>query len=310
MMVLYLDTYLTVKPMPFHSHSEMIFEAQRVFTDREEPMALFETAFAEPQERDDHRVICWHGVGGQGKSSLHDEIRRRVAGNPNAALAGLDFDAVRHRRLEDAMLKLRGDLAGAGLTFPTFDFAFARHFALERPGEEIRQAYPQLYRKGESQIIDDMIDWSEAGVDALVEGVSLAVPGLNLLYRYGSRLSGRLGEWWASRGVKEKLAGLDALSISELAERLPLYLGYDIWRAQAAIGCPRITLTIDTHEKLGGGELRGDKWLQVLVRETPGALILIFGRDKLRWSELDDRWQDVLDQHLLGALSVLNVTQN
>jgi len=289
--------------MAFHSHGEKQFEARRVFTDREEPVVLFEQAFAEGQERDDHRVICWHGVGGQGKSSLHDEIRRRIAGNPDVALAGLDFDMPRHRRLEDAMLKLRGDLAGSGLSFPTFDLAFARHFALERPGENIRQVHPQLYRRGESQIVDDMLDWSEAGVDMAIEGISLAVPGLNLLYKYGARLTGRLGDWWASRAVKEQLAGLDDLAPSDLAGRLPHYLGFDLWRARAEIGCPRVVITIDTHEKLGRGELRGDAWLQTLVRETPGALILIFGRDKLRWAELDNRWEDVLDQHLLGALS-------
>lgn len=289
--------------MAFHSHGEKPFEAQRVFTDREKPIALFEKAFAEGQERDDHRVICWHGVGGQGKSSLHDEIRRRIASNPDVALAGLDFDVPRHRRIEDAMLKLRGDLAGRGMSFPTFDLAFARHFALERPGENIREVHPQLYRRGESQIVDDMLDWSEAGVDMAVEGISLAVPGLNLLYKYGARLTGRLSDWWASRKVKEKLAGLDQLSTSELAERLPQYLGFDIWRAREEIGCPRIVITVDTHEKLGQGELRGDGWLQILVRETPGALILIFGRDKVRWAELDTRWEGVLDQHLLGELS-------
>ena len=290
--------------MAFHSHGEKPFEAQRVFTDREEPVALFERAFTEAQERDDHRVICWHGVGGQGKSRLHDEIRRRIAGNPDVALAGIDFDVPRHRRLEDSMLKLRGDLAGRGLSFPTFDLAFARHFALERPGENIREVHPQLYRRGESQIVDDMLDWSEAGVDIAVEGISLAVPGLNLLYKYGARLTGRLGDWWSSRAVKERLAGLDQLPASELAERLPQYLGFDIWRARAEIGCPRIVITIDTQEKLGQGELRGDAWLQTLVRETPGALILIFGRDRLRWAELDEGWKGVLDQHLLGSLSV------
>ncbi|MCG6113176.1 MAG: tetratricopeptide repeat protein [Paracoccus sp.] len=289
--------------MAFHSHGDKLFEAQRVFTDREQPIALFEQAFAESQERDDHRVICWHGIGGQGKSSLHDEIRRRISDNSDVALAGLDFDVPRHRRLEDAMLKLRGDLSGRGLSFPTFDLAFARHFALERPGENIREVHPQLYRRGESQIVDDMIDWSEAGVDLAVEGISLAVPGLNLLYKYGARLTGRLRDWWASQAVKGKLVGLDEIPAAKLAERLPQYLGFDIWRSRAEIGCPRIVITIDTHEKLGQGELRGDDWLQTLVRETPGALILIFGRDRLRWAELDDRWEDVLDQHLLGALS-------
>ena len=255
------------------------FEAQRVFTDREEPVALVAQALVQNQEPGDHRVICWHGVGGQGKSSLHDEIRRRIAGNPDLALAGVDFDVPRHQRLEDAMLKLRGDLAGRGLSLPTFDLAFARHFALERPGENIRQVHPQLYRRGKSLIIDDMLDWSAAGVDLAVEGISAVVPGLNLLYKYGARLTGRLGDWWASRAVKEKLVGLDQLSTSELAERLPQYLGFDIWRARAEIGCPRIVITVDSHEKLAGGELRGDAWLQMMVRENPGALILVFGHD-------------------------------
>lgn len=52
--------------LAFHSHGEKRFEARRVFTDREEPIALFKRAFADPQARDDHRVLCWHGVGGQG----------------------------------------------------------------------------------------------------------------------------------------------------------------------------------------------------------------------------------------------------
>ncbi len=59
--------------MTFHSHPEKPFEAQHVFPDREEPVALFEQAFAEGQERDDHRVICWRRVGGRAKSSPHDE---------------------------------------------------------------------------------------------------------------------------------------------------------------------------------------------------------------------------------------------
>ena len=266
-------------------------------------MALFERAFAEPQERDEHRVLCWHGVGGQGKSRLHDEMRNRIAGNPDVALAGLDFDEVDHRRLEGAMLKLRGDLAQRSLSLPTFDLAFARYFALLHPGRNIRQVHPELYRQGESEIVDDMIDWSDTAVEIAGTIASTALPGLNLLYKYGSRLTGRLGDWWSSRTVKGKLSGLDELSPSDLAERLPQYLGFDIWRARAEIGCPRIVLTIDTHEKLSGSELRGDVWLQTLVRETPGALILMFGRDKVRWAELDDRWAQVLDQHLLGALS-------
>lgn len=289
--------------MAFHSHGNKKFEAQRVFTDREEPMSLFEKAFITEQERGDHRVLCWYGVGGQGKSSLHNEMRRRVIGNPDVALAGLNFDTSRHRHPEEALLKLRADFASAGLAFPTFDLAFAKHFASERPLEDIREVHPQLFRKGESAIMDDLIDWSESLVDTAVAGASLAVPGLNLVYKYGSRLTGRLADWWSSREVKDRLKDLDSLSATELIERLPRYMGFDIWRARAEMGCPRIVLTIDTHEKLTQGDLRTDAWLQSLVQEMPGVLVLIFGRDRLRWAELEKEWDNVLEQHLLGELS-------
>lgn len=289
--------------MSFHSHTKKTFVARRVFTDRIEPIALFERALVAPQERDHHRVICWHGVGGQGKTRLRQEICRRTANQKNVALASLDFDEPRNLKLVNAMLKLRGDLAGRGLSFPAFDLTFARHFALERPGENIREVYPQLYRKGESEIVDDLIDWSETAIDAAVDGISLVVPGLNLLYKYSHRLSGRIADWLGSKAVIDQLKGLDQLSTPQLSERLPLYLGFDIWQALEDDSCPRIIITIDSHEKLGGGELRGDIWLQTLVRETPGALILMFGRDKLRWTELNESWLDVLDQHFLGELS-------
>lgn len=286
--------------MSFHSHGEKTFEAKRVFTGREEAIALFDKALAEPQERDHHHVICWHGVGGQGKSSLRQELCRRVANKKDIALASLDFDEPRHRRLVDALLKIRGDLSGRGLSFPTFDLAFARHFALERPGENIREVYPQLYHKGESELLDDLIGLSGTVIS---ESASLFIPGINLLYKYGHRLTGRIGEWWASNAVKDQLADLDLLSTSQLSEKLPRYIGFDIWRALDEKDCPRVVITIDSHEKLSGGEFSGDAWLQTLVRETPGALIMIFGRDKLLWEEIDDRWTDVLDQIPLEALS-------
>jgi tetratricopeptide (TPR) repeat protein len=40
-----------------------------------------------------------------------------------------------------------------------------------------------------------------------------------------------------------------------------------------------------------------------LVKETPGVLFVLFGRDRLRWAEVEPEWTEVLDQHRLGALS-------
>jgi hypothetical protein len=49
--------------------------------------------------------------------------------------------------------------------------------------------------------------------------------------------------------------------------------------------------------------LRTDDWVRSLVEQTPGALVAIFGRDKLRWGEIDSAWSNILQQRLLGGLS-------
>ena len=46
------------------------FTAQRLFTDRDEERALFTKALTDPQETEEHRVVSWYGIGGQGKSVL------------------------------------------------------------------------------------------------------------------------------------------------------------------------------------------------------------------------------------------------
>lgn len=282
--------------MPRHSHGDKRFEAQKVFTDREKPMERFLKAVSAPQTREEYRVLTWYGVGGQGKSRLCREMQARLQAKGGIALGSLNFDDPAHRRLEDAMLKLRGDLRKSGsIHFPTFDLAFARLFALQRPGARIREAYPELFRKGESEVLDDLIDLAEGPLAVVAEGTALVIPGANLVYKYGARFGGRLLEWWSSQAVKTRLAELDALTAPELANQLPKCLGFDLWRAQAAENAPRIVLMIDAHEKLWGGEgaqgvgesLRTDAWLRALADEAPGALVAIFGRDRLRWGEID-----------------------
>lgn len=297
-----------------HGHNSS-FEAERVFTDRKEPIARFRKALGQPQSRDQYRVLVWYGVGGQGKSRLCKEMQQHLEERDSVAIASLDFENPEDQQPVRALLKLCGDLRKFGLQFPTFDLAYLRYFRLQNPGKDIRVVHSELFRRGENEIADDLLDWSEEGIKELgkelAKEAALFIPGFNLLYKYGSRLTGKLQEWWDSREVKDRLLDLDRYTAAELAERLPLYLGFDLWRAQAESDCPRIVLTVDTHEKLwgeGGAEgaginLRVDQWLRDLIEKSPGILCLLFGRDRLRWSELDPDWNEALEQHLLGGLS-------
>ena len=141
------------------------------------------------------------------------------------------------------------------------------------------------------------------------------VPGLGLVWKWGNRFHTHFREWLERRG-KEILRGVEALQPDQLLERLPSFLGADLTdaiEAMAAAGTRRSLAIIgDTVEAFhrgeaqkGGGELsfRNDRWLRELVKETPGVLFVLLGRERLRWAEAEAGWNEVLEQHRLGALS-------
>jgi tetratricopeptide (TPR) repeat protein len=283
--------------------------ASRRFTDREQPRSLFEQALSGPPP-DRCRVLVWYGVGGQGKTALRNEFERLVSSDlarePPVALSVLDFERPFLRNPIEAVLHLRFELAAAGLKFPTFDIAFAQLFALEYPGADIRQRYPQLFRGRENEVLSDLLELAEAAADAAEK----AIFGVKLLYKYGTRLAGWLGDWWASAGAREQIGRLQALPANKIREQLPAYLGADLARDVSAPGAPRVLVMLDAYEALwrdaprGAQEnLRVDGWVRTLVEHARGALFLVFCRDQLRWSELHPKWENVLEQHLLGGLS-------
>ena len=278
--------------------------ASRKFTDREEPKLLFQQALdgAQPERC---RVLVWYGVGGQGKTALRNEFERlvsEVTRERAVALSVLDFERPFLRNPIEAMLHLRFELGTAGLKFPTFDIAFAQLFSLECPGEDIRQRYPQLFRGRENELLSDLLE--------LAEGATETIFGVKLLYKYGTRLAGWLGDWWATADARSEIGRLQSLPPNKLREQLPGYLGADLARESAASKVPRVLVMLDAYEALwrdaprGAQEnLRVDGWVRTFVEHARGVLVLVFCRDRLQWSELNPKWENMLEQHLLGGLS-------
>lgn len=220
------------------THARRSFTAARQFTDRDDERRLFLETLRGGQERDAYKVLSWYGVGGQGKSALSREFMRLAAeAGEKVAAARINLEDPKMRRIEEALLSIRLQLGRSfGHRFGAFDTAFARHFVLTNPGLDIRQRHPELFR-GENPLLDDLLDWSETGVEMAAEGVSLVVPGLNLMYKYLSRLSARTREWFERRG-KTVLLGLDDLTADELLDRLPSYLGLGHLRPPRAATAP------------------------------------------------------------------------
>jgi tetratricopeptide (TPR) repeat protein len=302
--------------MPFTPSHKRRFKANKVFTDRERPVTLFLRAFDPPPAPDAYRALVFYGVGGEGKTALARHLlgllEREYAGR--AGWAAVNFEDAALRRPAEALLSIRLQLRRtAGLSFPAFDTAFAHWFGKTYPGADIRQRHPELFRQASEEVgdalgygFDVLKEMSKVLEDALGE-----VPGLGLVWKYGNRFHARFREWWERRG-REVLRGIEGLQPDQLQDRLPAFLGADIADAIAAM--PRrqpLAIIGDTMEafhrgeaqKGGGFNFRNDRWLRDLVKETPGILFVLLGRDRLRWAEVEPEWAEVLDQHRLGALS-------
>ncbi|MCX6163837.1 MAG: tetratricopeptide repeat protein, partial [Ignavibacteriae bacterium] len=68
-------------------------------------------------------------------------------------------------------------------------------------------------------------------------------------------------------------------------------------------------LFLDTYEALwenlkpDGGFFMRDEWIRELVSHLPEVVWVICGREKLRWFEQDEEWNNYIEQYLLGRLS-------
>ena len=302
------------------THQSRIFSAARVFTDRDDALAVFREAVQNSQSRDEYKILNWFGIGGQGKSALCNELQQALERfqHDHAILSVYrkfrwgcaNFEDATMRQLEVATLALRLQLArGGGMSFPAFDVAFARYFALINPGVDMRQRHPELF-SSDNEVLGDLIEWSKELVDASTTVASIFLPGANVLYKYAARLGGRLAEWWERRG-KQVLEGLDDLNADQIRQRLATYLGADLCDNLAASPSDRLVVFLDTYEALWKDRgsntdysgLRVDEWVRKLVQESPGVLFVIFGRDAIHWEEVDPEWSRIVSWQPLGLLA-------
>lgn len=302
------------------THGDRKFTANRTFAGREDERGVFDAAIQQTDTRELYKVLMWYGVGGQGKSTLlrefgrmardFNEAEKKSRSGRGLTLAKVDFDDERLKRIDSALYSIRLQLGQAsGLSFLTFDAAFVSYYRKTRPGIDVAAEFPELFR-GENEAFADLLDVLGDNLSMAVDLASIALPGAGLIYKWGSRLTGRLKTWWSTRGNKV-LAGIENLTSDELLQKLPSFLGIDICDGIAAKPSLRPVIFLDTYEALwrergqkdAMTDRRADAWVRLLVQDSPGALFVIAGRDRLRWEEIDEAWGPVIEAHLLGDLS-------
>ena len=81
--------------------------ANRVFTNRERPIAWFNAA-RDQLPLDQHRILTFYGIGGQGKTALCRKLREILAGeDPRLALWGNYIDILHAQNLTEDQIQTR-----------------------------------------------------------------------------------------------------------------------------------------------------------------------------------------------------------
>jgi len=294
-------------PAPTSPKTAKSPSALDLFTDREQPQALFEQARA-GLAADKHHILMFYGVGGQGKSLLCEKLRANLqAEQPRKAAWGwLNLEQADCREPAHGLLQLRKSFGG-GVKFPAFDHAIATYWEKAYPAEDIEAALQGIIGQHEdslSAVAENAPGWLGEAVEGGVIGL-----GLKAIKHLWKRRAKQQAEQ-----AYPALCGLDQRKPWDILGDLPMYLGWDLRAHLTAKKATQAIVFIDAYEalwadkpvKAGAGSGETDAWLRRLVAESPGVLFVMAGRDKLTWDERfpRDDWGAVLgNQHLLGGLS-------
>ncbi|WP_394750002.1 hypothetical protein [Spongiimicrobium salis] len=285
------------------------FEANKVFTGRKKYKEIFQIALDKLVNGEEKELFFLHGAGGQGKSAMCREFISAIIEKREGLLYSLtDFNFKEHREMPEILENTRQEL-GKKLKkkFIAFDLVFLKYKTLISNSEYVKSKYNYMYRF-ESEVANNVVDITN---ECLSE-----IPGLRVIF---NRVKG-LGQGYYEKRLKksqEFLNGLDFdnLDITALEEMLPHAFAHDLNRilANEKYADTRVVILFDTYEQLwqdknnrqGTGAIDIDCWFRDLFEAIEGkVLFTLFGRDQLKWAELDERYDSLINQEPLKRLSI------
>jgi len=269
------------------------------FIDREEPIQKFKEALANIGTKE-YSVLVYYGIAGIGKTRLRKELSKSIdaymASNNNSRVvqAVVDFNIQSHRQSTEFLKNLSDQLQEKyGIKFFTFDIAYALYW------KKVNPQIPLLSEDNSSgSIVNDLLDISsEVALGGLLLNIPKLVQMLPNMYRE-----------WALKS-QYKISQLSSMEPYEIEKQLYSYWAYDL-NEYLQKTSESAVIFIDSYEALWEKQRKlvdfnlKDKWLRDLIKNISGnCLWVICGREHLRWVELDNEWEDYLEQYLLGELT-------
>jgi hypothetical protein len=271
-------------------------EAQKNFTDREEPRQAFWSeydTYEQTIKQDQIRVLTYYGIGGIGKSSLLHELQKELNKINLHRHLYLDFNYAQSART--ILLQLRHKfITQHGYSFPLFELALGE-FA-EKNGEKFQGSELSGLISEESVLGQAIEICSEfPGIDVLAKVLKVANKGTKFAKHLAAKLSNK---------YRKELEEISTMRSEELQRRLPYYFTCDLREHLQDLNEPFV-IFLDTYEMLvpelvgKGDTFFQDEFLRHtkygLVCNLPNVLWVIAGRDKLKWERFDSGWSEALD---------------
>ncbi|MFE4018488.1 ATP/GTP-binding protein [Streptomyces sp. NPDC059101] len=248
-------------------------------------------------------VLCFHGIGGIGKTTLSRKIEAALAsaeqrpaqwgapawpGNTKLVPIRIDLSRAAGADFERVLLTVRLALAGAvGRPLPAFDLALRRYWDHNHPGEPLEQ---YLRRTGlTGRFAQALPEHLQAAVGDVVSALEL--PGM--VGATVSQITGSLVRALREhRQTVRALAGCarlaDLLEAEPDVEALSYYPHLLAWELAQLPAKHRVVpvLLLDAFEEIGDRTHRDmERLLQRVVWLMPSAFFIITGRSRLQWAD-------------------------
>ncbi len=326
------------------------FRAQGAFTDREPECEAFHAAILSHEEnvwsgvlgygRPRRNVLVFHGLAGIGKTTLSTTLQGWLNGanapepwGPPVAIdrplrsVRMDLDSTEGFDAERLMLLIRAELSDTGCRFDAFDLGLGFFWDFAHPGQD----FPAIRSsRGPGKLVGDQIHDSLTAIlrdEVGLEGfgtAGAAVRGLRAMLKFISkRLSAsRAGGCPDLRRIVEDMRREAELSRDDAVQLAPL-LHWDL--AQNSVPArPQLIVFLDGYERVREEGSVGARLLRALAYYLPEVLLVVTGRNRLRWDEEHDDhapetvggdcWPGLIEgateeprQHLVGELSEVDV---
>ena len=283
------------------SKKNEIFKANKIFTDRKEPRAVFAEAVAgivaAQDEEHSRQIVSFYGKGGIGKTSL---LKQLMEESEKAVYElypkvrfhniSINLEAYEYANPVNVLTAIRSMIDGDG---SLFDYALMQYYAKARVSMEEIKNKNSFLSSPLIGVINEAIGVCTASASipqALLEKSVELIKDVHFRVKY-----------------KDEIEEIKNLNEFEIFERLPYYLGLCISNS-AEKGVIHV-LFVDSFETLCArtagmvSSVDNSAWFQELFLSCEKTLFVVGSRDRIDWEKKDEEWSLYLDQHFLSNLS-------